>query len=69
MTSEDLNKWIGCDQCSSAQALYLIKLMDGELYFCGHHFNKNKAGLDKVAYEIIELDRKEEVPQLIEERI
>ena len=43
--------------------------MDGELYFCGHHFNKNKAGLDKVAYEIIELDRKEEVPQLIEERI
>lgn len=64
-----LNEWVGCDQCGSAQALYLIKLMDGELYFCGHHFNKNKAGLDKVAYEIIELDRKEEVPQLIEERI
>jgi hypothetical protein len=68
MTSEDLNKWIGCDQCGSAQAVYLIKLMDGELAFCGHHYNKNKEGLDKVAYEIIQLN-KEEVPQLIEERI
>ena len=69
MTSEDLNKWIGCDQCGSAQALYLVKLMDGELAFCGHHFNLNKEALDKVAYEIIQLNKTEEVPQLIEERI
>ena len=64
MTSEDLNRWIGCDQCSSAQALYLVKLMDGELAFCGHHFNLNKEALDKVAYEIIQLNKTEEVPQL-----
>ena len=69
MTSEDLNKWIGCDQCGSAQALYLVKLMDGELAFCGHHFNKNKEALDKVSYEIVELDRKEAVPQLEKEEV
>ena len=64
MTSEDLNRWIGCDQCSSAQAMYLVKLVEGELAFCGHHYNKNKAGLDKVAYEVIELNKTEETPQL-----
>ena len=69
MTSEDLNKWIACDQCNSAQALYLVKLMDGELAFCGHHFNKNKEALDKVSYEIVELDRKEVVPQLEKEEV
>ncbi|NCV08576.1 MAG: hypothetical protein EBW12_07420 [Actinobacteria bacterium] len=69
MTSEDLTKWIACDQCNSAQALYLVKLMDGELAFCGHHFNKNKEALDKVSYEIVELDRKEAVPQLEKEEV
>ncbi len=69
MTSEDINKWIGCDQCGSAQAMYLIKLMDGELAFCGHHFNKNKEALDKVSYEIVELNKTEEVPQLEKEEV
>jgi hypothetical protein len=64
MTSEDLTRWIGCDQCGIAQAMYLIKLVDGELYFCGHHYNKNKEGLDKVSFEMIELNKTEEVPQL-----
>ena len=59
-----LNQWVGCDQCGSAQALYLVKLMDGELAFCGHHYNKNKAGLDKVSYEVIELNKTEEVNEL-----
>jgi hypothetical protein len=66
MTSEDLTRWIGCDQCGTAQALYLVKLIDGELYFCNHHLNKNKGGLDKVAYEIIQLNKTEEIPQLTE---
>ena len=70
MSTEDLNKWIGCDQCSSAQAMYLVKLVDGELAFCGHHYNKNKAGLDKVGYEVIQLNKvEEEVPQLTEEAV
>jgi hypothetical protein len=39
--------------------------MDGELAFCGHHFNKNKEALDKVSYEVIELNKEEsEIPQL-----
>lgn len=69
MTSEDLNRWIGCDQCATAQALYLVKLIEGELAFCGHHYNKNKEALDKVAYEIVELDRKEEAPQTEKEEV
>ena len=69
MTSEDLNKWIGCDQCGSAQAMYLVKLMDGELAFCGHHLNKNKEALDKVSYEIIQLNKIEETPQLEKEEV
>ena len=64
MSTEDLSRWIGCDQCSSAQAMYLVKLVEGELAFCGHHYNKNKEGLDKVAFEIIELNKTEDLPQL-----
>ena len=54
------NEWIPCDACGSAQALYQVKLLDGELYFCGHHLNKHKAGLDKVSYEIVELYKEDE---------
>jgi hypothetical protein len=67
MTYDDLNKWTPCDKCGeSAQAMYLIKLVDGELAFCGHHYNKFKEALDKVSYEIIQLNKEEEIPQLIE---
>ena len=69
MTSEDLNKWIGCDQCGSAKALYLVRLISGELAFCGHHFERNKEALDRDSYEIVELDRKETVPQLEKEEV
>jgi hypothetical protein len=44
--------------------MYLIKLVDGELFFCHHHYNKNKEALDKVSFEMIELNKTEEVPQL-----
>lgn len=61
-----MNEWIACDKCQSAQALYLVKLIDGELAFCGHHYNENKEPLDKLAFEIIELNKVEETPQLTE---
>lgn len=65
MTSEDLNLIYYCDACSVARASHLIKLLDGELAFCGHHYNKNKEALDKKAYEVIELNKMEEaIPQL-----
>ena len=56
--------WIGCDACATAQALYLVKMINGELYFCGHHYNKNKQALDRQAFEVIELNKTEDVPQL-----
>ena len=46
--------------------MYLVKMVSGELAFCGHHFNKFKPNLDKIAYEVIELNKKEETPQLLE---
>ena len=59
-----LNQWIPCDGCGSAQALYQLKLIQGELYLCGHHYNKNKEAIDKVSYEVIELNKTEETIEL-----
>jgi hypothetical protein len=40
-------------------------MVDGELYFCGHHKNKFSEALDKVSYEMVELNKIEEAaPQL-----
>jgi hypothetical protein len=68
MTSEDLNRWIKCDSCS-AQALYLSRGTSGELYFCGHHRNKYSKTLDSWAFEIVELNKVEETPQLEKEEV
>jgi hypothetical protein len=65
MTEEDLTRWIACDKCHTAQAMWQIKMVDGELYFCGHHKNKFSEALDKVSYEMVELNKIEEAaPQL-----
>ena len=62
-----MSEWIGCDKCNSVvPAMYLVKLVSGELAFCGHHFKKYKESLDKVSYEVVELNKVEEVPQLVE---
>ena len=61
-------EWIKCDSCS-AQALFLTRSTSGELYFCGHHRNKYSETLNKWAYEIVELNKVEEVPQLEKEAI
>lgn len=58
-------EFIPCDACGSADAMYLVKLVEGQLAFCGHHYNKNREALDRVAFEVIELDKVEE-PQLVE---
>ena len=47
--------WQGCDKCVTAQALYQAKGLAGDLFFCGHHYNEFKDGLDKWSYEIVEL--------------
>ena len=42
-----------CDACQ-AQAFVLVKLANGELYFCGHHFNQHELNLRESAYEIVD---------------
>lgn len=45
-----------CDRCN-AQAFVLAKGIQGELMFCGHHYNKAKDAIDAWAFEVInELD-------------
>jgi hypothetical protein len=66
MNEEDLTRWIACDKCQTAQAMWQIKMVDGELYFCGHHKNKFSEALDKVAYEMIELNKVEEQVPILE---
>lgn len=62
--SEDITRWIACDKCGdSAQAMWLIKMVAGELYFCGHHKNAFEEGLAKVSYEMIQLNKVEEPTQ------
>jgi hypothetical protein len=63
-----MGEWIKCDSCS-AQALFMARGTSGELAFCGHHRNKFSETLDKWAYEIIELDKKEEVLQTEKEEV
>ena len=48
-----LNQLDRCDRCN-AQAFILVKLISGELMFCGHHFNKNSNILIDSSYEIID---------------
>ena len=60
-----MSPWIQCDSCP-AQALYLVRSTNGELSFCGHHYNKNKKALDNWGYEMIELNKVEEIPQVKE---
>lgn len=46
------------DRCDSkdcpAQAWVIAKFVTGELYFCGHHFEKYEIGLMRDAYDIVD---------------
>lgn len=66
MIAEDVSVFYYCDSCSVARASYLIKLLEGELAFCAHHYNKSKKALDEKAYEVIELNKTEESPKITE---
>ena len=66
MTSDDLNIVYYCDACSVARASYIIKLLDGELAMCSHHYNKHKEALVIKAYEVIELNKTEEAAPILE---
>jgi ribosomal protein L37E len=42
-----------CDRCG-VQAFVLVKLVAGQLMFCGHHYNQHKESLDKMAFEVVD---------------
>lgn len=42
-----------CDRCG-AQAFIIAKMVNGNLFFCGHHYQKHQKTLDKSAFEIID---------------
>lgn len=50
LTPKDRCDHGGC----SAQAFTLVKFLDGELFFCGHHFTKHEEALYNSAYDIID---------------
>jgi hypothetical protein len=53
-----------CDRCI-AQAMYMVTLQSGELYFCGHHFREYETILIDIAVDIY--DSSDVIPQQIEE--
>ena len=69
MTNIDIEPSYTCDRCHVSKAAYLIKLINGELSLCGHHYNKYKEALDKNSYEVIELNKTEEAPKLTEKAV
>jgi hypothetical protein len=50
---QTLNITDRCDRCQ-AQAFVLVKGINGELIFCGHHFTKHEEALYDWAYDIID---------------
>jgi hypothetical protein len=42
-----------CDICGH-QSYFVVKLSTGKLYFCYHHFNKNKDALYEAAEDVID---------------
>ena len=66
MTLEGVSAVHYCDRCQVSRASYLIKLLNGELSLCGHHYNRYKKALDEKAYEVIELNKTEVSPKLTE---
>lgn len=46
-----LNTSDRCDRCGAEAFVYALG-MDGELYFCAHHFNKHESAIRSFAIEI-----------------
>lgn len=50
LTRQDRCDATGCP----AQAWVIAKFTTGELFFCGHHFDKYEIGLIRDAYDIVD---------------
>lgn len=43
-----------CDAGCGAAAKVLVKGLEGELYFCGHHYAKHESALGSWAFETVD---------------
>ncbi len=43
-----------CDQGCGAAAKVLVKGLEGELLFCGHHYHKHESALSSWAFETVD---------------
>lgn len=50
---QTLNATDRCDRCQ-AQAFVLVKGIQGDLIFCGHHFTKHEEALYNWSYDILD---------------
>lgn len=50
---KDLKVSDRCDSCS-AQAFVIAEFSNGELLFCGHHYNKFAEKINKTAVNVID---------------
>ena len=54
ITEQVLTKQDRCDADCEAQARVLVKGIEGELLFCGHHYAKHETKLIEFSYEIVD---------------
>lgn len=54
VTEQVLTKQDRCDADCEAQARVLVKGIEGELLFCGHHYAKYETKLIEFSYEIVD---------------
>ena len=62
-TKYQLTAFDRCDRCG-AQAWVKASGVNGELYFCSHHYNKHKEEIVKWSFEIID-----ETERLVEDKL
>lgn len=49
-----LVKFVPCDYCGVARAVFKVSLSTGELWFCRHHYNKHASAMKTVSTKITE---------------
>ena len=54
ITEQVLTKQDRCDADCEARARVLVKGIEGELLFCGHHYAKHETKLIEFSYEIVD---------------
>ena len=53
ISKRELNVSDRCDSCG-AQAFVITEFTSGDLFFCGHHFNKFEKKIAKTAINIVD---------------